>query len=179
MNEKEQRQVEMHADFFDRCRFAIDNGFYFEAILMEYAAIESRLEAICGTLGAPCGRDCACRQEIMISSRRECLRVFRNKRIDIFENTKLPKNFFTENGELRPWITTRNSYVHGLYKDEVKYKTRVEDNKKQAEMGYEYARLLYNEAKRIRRLKKSKPELMESSLMICSCPKCKAYSVSE
>jgi hypothetical protein len=179
LNEKEKRQVEMHTDFFDRCRFAIDNGFYFEAILMEYAAIESRLEAICGTLGAPCGKNCSCRRDIMISTRIECLRVFRNKSKDIFEKTKLPKNFFTEKGELRSWIITRNSYVHGLFKDEVKYKSRVEDNKKQAEMGYEYARLLYNEAKRIRRLKKSMPELMDSSLILCSCKNCKACFIPE
>lgn len=175
MNEKEQRQVEMHADFFDRCRFAIDNGFYFEAILMEYAAIESRLESICGTLGAPCGKDCLCRRDIKISARIECLRLFCNRNVDIFNNSKLPQHFFTNKGALREWIRKRDSFVHGLFKDEVKYKSRVEDNKKQAEMGYEYARLLYNEAKRIRRLKKSKPELMDSSRMYCSCHNCKSF----
>ena len=28
MNSTQEKQVAMHTDFFDRCRFAIDNGFY-------------------------------------------------------------------------------------------------------------------------------------------------------
>ena len=67
----------MHTDFFDRCESAIQNGFYFEAIIMEYAAIESRLEVICGVLGFPCGKDCKCRKDIMIGSRIDCLRKYR------------------------------------------------------------------------------------------------------
>ena len=56
MEENKKLQVEMHKDFFDRCKFAIENKFYMEAILMEYAAIESRLEVMLGVLGLPCNK---------------------------------------------------------------------------------------------------------------------------
>ena len=46
----------MHKDFFDRCVFAINQGFYMEAILMEYAAIESRMETLLSILGLPCNK---------------------------------------------------------------------------------------------------------------------------
>ena len=36
----------MHKDFFDRCELAINQKFYMEAILMEYAAIEARMESL-------------------------------------------------------------------------------------------------------------------------------------
>ena len=58
MDEREKKQVEMHADFFDRCIVALDQGFYLEDIFIEYAAIEARLASICGVAGLPCGRDC-------------------------------------------------------------------------------------------------------------------------
>ncbi len=73
MDEREKKQVEMHADFFDRCKVTLDQGFYLEAIFMEYAAMEARLESICGVAGLPCGRDCNYRKDIKISHRIECL----------------------------------------------------------------------------------------------------------
>lgn len=33
MEENKKLQVEMHKDFFDRCKFAIENKFYMEAII--------------------------------------------------------------------------------------------------------------------------------------------------
>ena len=47
------------------CEYVIQNGYYLEAILMEYAAIESRLESVCGVLGLPCGQKCRCRKDIV------------------------------------------------------------------------------------------------------------------
>ena len=41
--------------FFDRCQCTIDNGFYLEAVLMEYA-IEARREFILGMLWFPCNQ---------------------------------------------------------------------------------------------------------------------------
>lgn len=175
MTDELKKQVEMHRDFFVRCGFAINNGFYLEAILMEYAAIESRLESICGILSLPCGKDCPNRRDIKISHRIECLRVFRRNNETVFAKTKLPINFFAEKGgELKTWIRDRDQRVHGLYKDEEKYKYRISKNKELAENGLLYARLLYNEANRLRRLKKNHNEVFVDNVLCCKCKTCKA-----
>lgn len=175
MDEKKQKQVEMHTDFFDRCKFAIDNQFYYEAILMEYAAIEARLEVICGIVGFPCSKECDFRDKIQISHRIECLRAYRRANPVIFEKTKLAKNFFTDNGELNSWIKSRNGYVHGLYKDEIKYRGRVAAIKNLAQDGLEYSRLLYNEAKRLRRIMQYHPEALSNAVIKCKSKKCIAF----
>lgn len=46
----------MHKDFFVRCKSAIEQKFYMEAILMEYAAIEARMEILLGVIGLPCNK---------------------------------------------------------------------------------------------------------------------------
>ena len=174
MDQLKQKQVLMHSDFFDRCHFAIDNGFYIEAIIMEYAAIESRLESICGQLGFLCGQDCIFRKDISVSSRIECLRVYWNNNKSVVLKSKLPDNFFSKNGALKKWIIGRNIVVHGLYKNAQEYTSRLENNMNLAENGLEYAKLLYNEAKRIGRLRKNHPEVFETSVNKCKNSKCKA-----
>ena len=146
-------QKEMHKNFFDKCKFAIDYGFYFEAVLIEYAAIESRLEAIMGSIGLPCGKFLQnnYRKDIKISQRIDCLKSIR-KKTAVFNETKLPNKFFDN---LKEWTKERNSCVHGLYKDEFKYNDRLNKAQSLAECGYEFCRLLYNEEKRIRRKKKN------------------------
>ncbi len=171
-----EKQRQMHKDFFDRCKYAIEAGYYLEAILMEYAAIESRLEAICGIVGFPCGQYCLCRKDIAISTRINCLRVYRNTFKSVFKKTKLSPHFFTEKGTLRKWIDERNRIVHGLFKNEVKYTQRIQNSKDLAEKGYEYARLLYNEANRIRRLTKNHPEIFVSVIPQCKNNDCKGFN---
>ena len=165
----------MHADFFDRCKVALDQGFYLEAIFMEYAAIEARLEAICGIAGLPCGRNCKCRKDIKISHRIDCLRTFYNNNIIICSGTKLPDDFFGKKGKLKIWTDNRNRFVHGLFKDEIKYKDRMTSNKELADEGYEYARLLYNEAKRLRRIRNNHSENWECVVAFCKTSSCKGY----
>ena len=143
-------QQKMHKDFFDRCNYAIDSGFYMEAILMEYAAIEARLEVILGLLGLPCcqfipDKD---RQKINISHRIECISKIK-KNSCLFENSKLPNAYFKE---LSKWIVNRNGYIHGLYKNEVRYGARMRNAKITAEKGLQLCKLLYNETGRIRRI---------------------------
>ncbi len=169
------KQVQMHRNFFDRCCYAIENGYYLEAILMEYAAIEARLEALCGVLGLPCGKSCRCRKDIKISSRIDCLRSYRNNNTSVFQKTKLPQNFFSEKGILRKWIQKRDRIVHGLYKDELKYTERFQGSRELAQNGYEYCKLLYNETKRIRRLKASHPEQFEIVVALCNNQQCKGW----
>lgn len=167
--EDKEKQYRMHKDFFNRCRFAIDNGFFMEAILMEYAALESRLESILGVLGLPCNKYVSSedRRKVNISHRVHCLKAMR-KAPDVFEKTKLPSKYFDD---LDKWIGKRNIYIHGLYKDEIKYSTRIADTREFAERGYELCRLLYNEATRIRRLYRTN-ERLETKGLKCYKEKC-------
>ena len=152
----------MHKDFFDRCDSAIKQGFYMEAILMEYAAIESRMETLLGVLKLPCNKFLPdeIRKKVQISHRISCANIYRKQNV-IFEKTKLGRNFFDK---LQKWIEKRNEYIHGLYKNELKYSQRIKDAKEFSEKGLEYCRLLYNEVNRLKRLEKTQPQLFEMKL---------------
>lgn len=173
-NNLRKRQVDMHRDFFVRAESAVENRFYFEAILLEYAAIEGRLEVILGILGFPCNKElnASRRKAVNISDRIECLSVFRNNNPAIFAKTKLPGNFFSKNGLLRKWITNRNIFVHGLLKNVDQYSSRNEESCKIAKRGLEYSKLLYNEAKRLNRLSRSHPEIFKEAKRSCQNNKC-------
>ena len=135
-------QAAMHKDFFDRCGIAIENEYYLEAVFMEYAAMEGRLEVLLGVLGASCNNKLPDkeRNKILISHRVSCFKnLFKNQ--DIFGKSKLNSVFFRR---LEKWISLRNGYIHGLYKNEVKYKKRMKD-KAFAQEGLELCRVLYNE----------------------------------
>ena len=136
MEDLKKKQVEMHTNFFVRCESAIQNQFYFEAILLEYAALESRLEVILGILGSPCNKKLKTEQRIKvnISHRIECLKKARANSL-IFGKTKLPHNFFYKKSELSKWIDARNRYIHGLYKRELEYSSRMAGAKAIAENG--------------------------------------------
>lgn len=166
--ELRKKQAIMHKNFFDKCQFAIDNGFYLEAIFLEYAAIEGRLEIICGVLGLPCNKDLTPqkRKDIKISKRIECINKVKNANEELFKNTNLDSCFFTNKGVLKKWITDRNTYIHGLYKNAEKYDGRKSKCRELAVSGKEYARLLYNENSRLKRMKKNRPELFAA----ISCP---------
>ena len=157
----------MHQNFFDRCEKAIENDFYMEAILIEYAAIESRLEVMLGLIGMPCNKflEASERKKIQISHRISCAKKFR-KNSPLFENTKLSNKFFDN---LEKWINRRNTYVHGLYKNEIEYSSRLKGAKDLAEKGLNYTRLLYNEVNRLKRLKKNYPKKYENLIENIDC----------
>lgn len=160
-NETRVKSIAVHKSFFDRARAAIDNGYYLEAVMCDYAAIEGRLEVICGLLGCPCNRelDPLTRSNIRISHRIKCLKALYKKHPACVNSTsKITKEFWES---LKRWTNSRNIYVHGLYKRPELYEQRLAERKQLAEDGLELATLLYNEAKRIRRLKQSYPEKME------------------
>ena len=172
MNETQSKQVAMHQDFFDRCRFAIDNGFYMEAILMEYAAIEARLEVMLGVVNLPCSKklEAGLRSSINISHRIRCTKwMVQNS--PLFEATKLDKQFFDSINE---WIKERNRYVHGLYKNEGLYEMRKEDACVLAKEGLEHCRLLYNETRRLRRELKKNPQFLDNAIT-CHSKQCKLW----
>ena len=153
------KQVAMHKSMFDRSREAIDQGFYLEAVFIEYAAIESRLEVMLGVLGAPCNRYLPPeeRKKYNISQRVACLKRVFDSNESIFGKSKLTKKDFTN---LKNWLEKRNRYVHGLFKREIEYKARLSD-KALAEAGLEICTKLYNETNRLKRLSKQSPELFE------------------
>lgn len=169
MDKIQEKQVAMHKDFFDRCQHAIDCGFYMEAMLMEYAAIESRLEALLGVAGLPCGKKLAdhLRKDIQISHRVACAKRLYTENPEL-EQSKLNKKHFEKIGQ---WIAKRNEYIHGLYKNELKYNQRMGDAKEFSENGLEYCRLLYNEVKRLRRYREKNPGVLHGAE--CKSTSCK------
>lgn len=167
-----EKKVEMHTDFFDRTIFAIDNGFYLEAMFLEYAAIEGRLEILLGVLGAPCNKSLPYekRKDMKVSHRITCLSKF-YKRTTNLGSTKLTSNYFRS---LDKWTKSRNMYIHGLYKNEIEYQERCNQCKTMAEEGLSLARMLYNEVKRVRRYLKNHPEIELPVGNICCKKDCKA-----
>ena len=172
MNETQEKQVAMHKDFFDRCQTAIESEFYMEALLMEYAAMESRLEIILGVSSLPCNKNLPTdmRKDIKISHRLRCLENM-VKKSPLFETSKLDKAFFQK---ADTWIKARNQYVHGLYKNEWLYEQRKDDAGKLAENGLMLCKLLYNEARRLRRFVKNRAELLNETAA-CRSKGCKLY----
>ena len=166
----EQKQIEMHTDFFDRTQLAIDNGFFLEAIFREYAAMEGRLEILLGVLGAPCNKNLPFekRKDIKISHRIRCLSTYYKNAPEV-GSTKLTKKFFSD---LNGWIKQRNTYIHGLYKNEIEYQERSKKCKAMAEDGLLLVRMLYNETKRLRRHIKNHPEFVLPADAICRAKSC-------
>ncbi len=160
--------------FFDRCRVTIEQGFYLEAIFMEYAAIEARIESICGVPGLPGGRNCKCRKDIKISHRIECLRTFYDSNMSVRFGTMLPDDFLVKR-KLKTWAENRNRFVYGFFNDETKYKDRITGDKNLNEDGYEHARLLYNEARRLRRIHNNYSSSWSDVVALCKKSSCKGY----
>ncbi len=169
MTDDKKKQQQMHKEFFDNCDKALEHKFYMEAILMEYAAIEGRMEILLGVLGLPCDRfgDYKSRKAVQISHRINCANKIR-KSSQVFEGTKLGEKYFEKLGS---WINKRNEYIHGLYKNELKYSSRMANAKNFAVQGREYCRLLYNEVNRLKRLKRRHPERFDD-LLVCGESKC-------
>ena len=119
-----------------------------------------------GVLGLPCNKfiDDKQRKSINISHRVYCASLLRKNTL-VFNNTKLSKNFFDN---LSKWIGKRNEYIHGLYKNEIIYNTRIKDAKAFSERGYEYCRLLYNEVNRLKRMRKNHSACFDESITCCS-----------
>lgn len=172
MNETQKKQVTMHKDFFDRCELAIEYGFYMEAILIEYAAMESRLEILLGVLGLPCNKHLEdnLRKNVNISHRIACLKwLVENSAL--FATSKLDNKYFEK---MEKWVKERNKYVHGLYKNEGLYEQRKAHARELAKNGKEYCKLLYNETHRLRRAIKKQPLLLGDPVA-CRSEKCQLY----
>lgn len=162
----------VHKGFFDKSQAAIDSGYFLEAVMYEYSAIEGRLEVICGLLGCPCNKnlDANTRSKIKISSRISCLKTLYKKHPACkYSKTRIDNKYWVK---LNKWRNARNIYVHGLYKRPELFVSRMEEAKDLATEGIELARMLYNEAKRIRRLQKNHPELLNFDEKRCKGELC-------
>lgn len=171
-NEERKQASKMHMSFFDKSRLAIEEGYYLEAVMYEYAAIEGRLEVICGLLGCPCNKelDSSIRKGINIGNRIDCLKkLYRRHPACKDCNTNLDSGFWKR---LKQWTKSRNIYVHGLYKNPSAYISRLEEREALAKEGLDLARLLYNDAKRIRRIVSAHPEKMEYAEPRCKKGQC-------
>lgn len=170
---KEYKSVTMHRDMIVRMDIGIKEGFYLESIFCEYAAIEGRLEVICGLLGCPCNQyiENDIRKKINISHRIKCLQKLYKKHPVCQDNAGKITNEVWK--RLSNWNRNRNIYVHGLCKDADQYKERMKEAKEIAQEGRELTELLYCEAKRIRRRKQSKPELFKYDENRCKASGCK------
>ena len=91
--------------------------------------------------------------------------MLRNK--VLFDKSKIDNSFYNS---LEKWVKRRNGYIHGLYKSEIKYKSRLHD-KKFAEDGLLMCRKLYNETNRLKSLRKRNADLFQN-LDICSESDC-------
>ena len=173
--ENRKMQGKMHKEYFDQCETALRQGCYLEAVFREYAAIEGRLEALLGVAGLPCNKylDKKIRKDIKISHRLKCAKALLKS--PLFEKSKLSEKYFEH---LKAWIDKRNQYIHGLYKDEIKYFQRAKDARALAEDGLEYSKKLYNEVKRLRRLRKSKPNMFNDGIA-CAEKECKLHPANK
>lgn len=170
--------TKMHKSFFDQAHLAIEREYYLESIMYEYAAIESRLEVICGLLGCPCNREISAdiRSQVNISQRIKCLKALYKKHPACKNSsTKVTPEVWKD---LKEWVNVRNKYVHGLYKRPELYFQRLKDRKQLALDGLEIAGLLYKEAKRIRGIRKNHPEKMLYDNSVCRNKRCKANPTS-
>ena len=137
---QEQRETarRVHKDFFDRCRTAIVNGYYLEAIIMEYAAMEARMNIIMSLLGKPCSlcKDPKIVHNIGLKNKLECLAEIMDQNKELFETSKMPRSKVKR---MQEWCEERNNRIHGLYTDTEKYGTLMAKNKKCAEKGLFFA----------------------------------------
>ena len=164
----------MHKNYFDRAKQAIECGHYLEAVFLEYAAIEGRLEVICGLLGCPCNKNLPpeIRKDIKISARITCLKkLYKNHPACIDSKAKLSND---ELERISKWTNIRNKYVHGLFKKPEEYIIRLGELQKIASNGYDITDLLYKEAKRLRYLAKNHKERMVYEGPRCKRSKCNA-----
>lgn len=172
MEKKDLKAYQMHVSFFDHVKAAIDAGFYCEAIFLEYAAIESRLEGLCGCFGLPCNRELPDkdRKKVNISQRVECLkeRYSLNPMETQRSKTEMP---VSEWEKLSKWIGKgRNPYVHGLFKKPEKYFLRMDKISEVATEGYRLADLLYKETKRVKGILSRKTNLLSDEKKTCNAP---------
>ena len=156
--EERKASYNMHKDFYDKISLAIDNGFFFDAYIREYNAMEARMSVIMSIIRRPCE---LCdveklKHNVGISTKFKCLKKVLQENEQISNKTKLDNQFFRQ---ISSWLTIRNQLVHGLYSNPADYEKLSRKSKEYAIKGKEFVRKIYNEAERLKKLQKNKPEM--------------------
>ena len=162
MNQEQRENARLvHKDFFDKCKTAIDNGYYLEAIIMEYAAMEARMNVIMSLFEKPCSlcKDTTITHRIGLQNKMKCFKEMIKSNNELFAKSKITN---AKMNDMIKWCNERNNRIHGLYTDTEKYGTLVAKNKRCAEKGFVYCRLIYNETERLKRRNKKEPELLKN-----------------
>ncbi|MBR2845064.1 MAG: hypothetical protein IKF00_07665 [Solobacterium sp.] len=160
---------DVHNEFFERCQLAIDHGFYLEAILLEYSAMEARMKVIMSILGKPCSLcgETEITNRVGLSTKIKCLKVFVNNNPKFYKDAAFTRTTLTK---MMEWCNSRNARIHGLYSDTEKYEKIMKKNKKLAIDGLEYTKMLYEEAKRLRSINRYHHEILEGLQLDCKDP---------
>ena len=156
------QQKQIHAQFYDRCKKAIDEGYYLEAMLLEYAYMEARVNRIMEVLNMPCAlvQDTDIYRGIGLNRKVSCLKKFLKADNKVLEKSHLKNKTLND---IKAWCNRRNDRIHNLYKDIDKYDETISKNKELALEGYEYSKLLSQEANRLKLLKEKHPELFDDA----------------
>lgn len=164
-DEERKAAYKMHRDYYHRVKDAIEKKYYFEAIFLEYAAIESRLEVIMSLMHTPCS---SCSDEayskIGVSRKINCYKQFL-KNDELFSKSKITKDMISD---MKKWFGARNKRIHNLYRNPEMYEQLQNETKTVALEGYEYVKAFYAEAQRLRRISHRTPELIENNGFKCS-----------
>lgn len=157
---------DVHNEFFERCQLAIDNGFYLEAILLEYSAMEARMKVIMSLLGKPCSlcEETEITNRIGLSTKLKCFKTFMDNNPKFFKDAGFTRTTLKKMVE---WCNSRNARIHGLYSDTEKYEKIMGKNKKLAVEGLEYTKMLYEEAKQLRYVNRYHHEILEGLKLEC------------
>ena len=160
---------DVHNEFFERCQLAIDNGFYLEAILLEYSAMEARMKVIMSILGKPCSlcEENEITNRIGLATKIKCLKSFADNNPKFYKEAGFTR---TTLKKMVDWCNSRNARIHGLYSDTEKYEKIMGKNKKLAIEGLEYTKMLYEEAKRLRSINRYHHEMLGSLSLECKDP---------
>ena len=160
---------DVHNDYFRKTYEAIEHGFYLEAILLEYSAMESRMAVIMSILQRPCAlcKDTSITNKIGLATKLKCYKELYNKNPTFFKESMIKKSMLTK---MIDWCNSRNARIHGLYSNTEKYEKLMNKNKRLAEDGYYYALVLYDEAKRLRKINRYYHDQLTALTDICTEP---------
>lgn len=136
------QKYENYKEQFKRLKKAFEYKFYMEAIFIEYAIMEDRVEAILRYEN----------NEIKPKNEREFISITRklNKIKKIAEQNKsLPQKYFSDGiaDEISEWIKKRNALIHALLKKEL----TTDEVEAFAEEGKILTRTLCDKAKNYKR----------------------------
>ena len=135
MEEKNYLKYELYKQNKEKLSKAMKNEFYFEALLIEYAIIEDRVDSLFRTV------NCKLANSL-------CRNLNKMKSNAIFTNNKFIRERITIElvDRLHDWRIARNETVHAL----LKATTTDTDFKKIAEEGNELQKILDNKVKSIK-----------------------------